>query len=89
MTKAKPCPACGAEGTVERRARKGRHRTYRGVDVELPATLKLTDCSACNELWLDDAESDAYSAAIDEWTLKTVDERVAALLTHLPKKETP
>ena len=66
MTKPKPCPACGAEGTVERRARKGRHRTYRGVDVELPATLKLTDCSACNELWLDDAESDAYSAAIDD-----------------------
>ena len=65
MTKPKQCPACGAEGTVGSRARTGRHANYRSVDVELPAKLKLTECTACNELWLDDVESDAYSAAVD------------------------
>lgn len=68
MMKSKPrperCAACGATGTVGQVARL-RRVTHRGVALALPATLALTECSACHELWLDDAEADRYSAAVD------------------------
>jgi hypothetical protein len=59
------CPACGEVGTIAKRARAGRFAVTKGVRVELPAKLALTECSNCHELWLDDAEADAYSAAVD------------------------
>ena len=58
------CAACGAAGTVGQVARL-RRVTHRGVALALPATLALTECSSCHELWLDDAEADRYSAAVD------------------------
>ena len=63
-TKPKRCPACGAEGTVGVLARR-RRLAQRGVALELPDTLALTECSACHELWLDDDEADRYSDAVD------------------------
>lgn len=65
-TKAQPqrCAACGAAGTVAQVARV-RRVTHRGVALALPATLALSECSACHELWLDDEEADRYSAAVD------------------------
>lgn len=65
-TKARPqrCAACGASGTVAPAAHL-RRVNHRGVALALPATLVLSECSACRELWLDDEEADRYSAAVD------------------------
>lgn len=60
------CPGCGAKGSVKVVARAGRKSVFRGVAIELPATLPLTECTACGEGWLDPAESDAWSDAVDD-----------------------
>lgn len=60
----KRCPACGATEPLAPAARQ-RRMVYRGVPLVLPDTLALTECSACQELWLDDAEAEAYSTAVD------------------------
>lgn len=65
MTTPRRCPACGAAGALKSTARKGRTAVFRGVTVELPSSLRLTECAACHELLLDDDESDAYSQAVD------------------------
>lgn len=63
-TKVTRCPACGAVGTLGVLAHK-RRVLHRGVQLALPDTLPLTECASCHELWLDDAESDRYSEAVD------------------------
>ncbi len=66
MKNALRCHACGAEGSLQLCARAGRRSVYRGVPIELPATLQLTECSVCKEGWLDPEEMDAWSDAVDE-----------------------
>lgn len=63
MNKTEKCPECGAVGTIVTRARP-RTMSHRGVAVELPATLELTECSACDESWVDNDEGDVLVAAL-------------------------
>lgn len=58
------CPACGVTDAMAVVARE-RKTTFRGIALVLPATLALTECTACGELWLDDVEADRYSVAVD------------------------
>jgi hypothetical protein len=58
------CLACGASKALAPVARQ-RRTVFRGVSLVLPDTLALTECDTCKELWLDDAEAEAYSTAVD------------------------
>jgi hypothetical protein len=72
MTKRKSTPSapaqcftCGSKGSVKTTARAGRRVEYRGLSLTLPSDLRLAECSVCHDLWLDDAEADAYTAAVE------------------------
>jgi hypothetical protein len=64
MTISMRCPACGTSDAMTSIAHS-RRANFRGVSLQLPETLALTECTICKELFLDDTEADAYSAAID------------------------
>ena len=83
MTETIPkCPGCGAVGTVHKVAR-ARREVHRGVAVDLPATLALTECSACSDCWLDDNEADAFSSAVDAAYADELRRRALESLAHL------
>ena len=63
-TKAQRCVSCGAVDSITPTT-PSRTITYRSVLVTLPA-LSIPECGSCHDMQLDDAQSDLYSAAIDD-----------------------
>ena len=63
-TETQRCLSCGAADSITPTT-PSRTITYRSVSLTLPP-LDLPECSSCHDMQLDDAQSDLYSAAIDD-----------------------
>ena len=70
------CPECGTEASLVTRARP-RSVVYRGLKLDLNPTLALTECTNCNEAFVDETEGIAHDKAIAEAYAESVAVRAA------------
>jgi hypothetical protein len=80
--KRRKCVSCGL-GVVQSVAVAGRTTKFKGIEVEVPATLAIRTCDNCGEEFIHASEAKAHDLALEKVYRSTIRSRLVAALVAL------